>query len=199
MLPPESGCRTVGIIPHASIRSRASSSMVEQWTFNPLVQGSSPWGRTIQRVYLFGWVHGLMGYASARATVTCCFASVAGCERSSRRIGCSPHPRWRPDFCLTPGSNARRASGLSQRELATRARTQQPVVARTESSARDVTCETLDRLLRPTGYRLTAIPTRSWRLRLRARFVLTSVPTTKTAHIAMSSNSTTISPANTVL
>ena len=59
-------------------------------------------------------------------------------------------------------SNARRVSGLSQRELATRARTQQPVVARTESSARDVTCETLDRLLRPTGYRLSAIPTRSW-------------------------------------
>lgn len=59
-------------------------------------------------------------------------------------------------------SNARRVSGLSQRELAMRARTQQPVVARTESSARDVTCETLDRLLRPTGYRLTAIPTRSW-------------------------------------
>ena len=24
----------------------ASSSMVEQWAFNPLVQGSSPWGRT---------------------------------------------------------------------------------------------------------------------------------------------------------
>jgi transcriptional regulator with XRE-family HTH domain len=59
-------------------------------------------------------------------------------------------------------SNARRVSGLSQRELATQARTQQSVVARTESCARDVTCETLDRLLRPTGYRLTAIPTRSW-------------------------------------
>ena len=27
-------------------RSRASSSMVEQWTFNPLVLGSSPRGRT---------------------------------------------------------------------------------------------------------------------------------------------------------
>lgn len=59
-------------------------------------------------------------------------------------------------------TNARRVSGLSQRELASRARTQQPVVARTESSARDVTCDTLDRLLRPTGYRLTALPTRSW-------------------------------------
>lgn len=59
-------------------------------------------------------------------------------------------------------SNARLVSNLTQRELASRARTQQPVVARTESSARDVTCETLERLLRPTGYRLTAIPTRSW-------------------------------------
>ena len=58
-------------------------------------------------------------------------------------------------------SNARRVSGFSQRELAARAHTQQPVVARTESSARDVTCETLEKLLRPTGYRLTAIPTRS--------------------------------------
>ena len=27
-------------------RSRPSSSMEEQWTFNPLVQGSSPWGGT---------------------------------------------------------------------------------------------------------------------------------------------------------
>lgn len=59
-------------------------------------------------------------------------------------------------------NNARRVSGLSQRELARRARSQQPVVARAESAARDVTCDTLERLLRPTGYRLTALPTRSW-------------------------------------
>ncbi len=46
--------------PHASIRSRASSSMVEQWTFNPLVQGSSPWGRTktprSDAIFALAWV-----------------------------------------------------------------------------------------------------------------------------------------------
>ena len=33
----------------ASARDRPSSSMEEQWTFNPLVQGSSPWGGTAHR------------------------------------------------------------------------------------------------------------------------------------------------------
>ena len=28
------------------IASRPSSSTAEQWTFNPLVQGSNPWGAT---------------------------------------------------------------------------------------------------------------------------------------------------------
>jgi hypothetical protein len=35
-----------GVFSRESRRSRLSSSMVEQWTFNPLVQGSSPWGGT---------------------------------------------------------------------------------------------------------------------------------------------------------
>jgi hypothetical protein len=35
-----------GVFSQVSRRSRLSSSMVEQWTFNPLVQGSSPWGGT---------------------------------------------------------------------------------------------------------------------------------------------------------
>ena len=35
-----------GVLSRESRRSRLSSSMVEQWTFNPLVQGSSPWGGT---------------------------------------------------------------------------------------------------------------------------------------------------------
>jgi hypothetical protein len=35
-----------GVFSRESRRSRLPSSMVEQWTFNPLVQGSSPWGGT---------------------------------------------------------------------------------------------------------------------------------------------------------
>ena len=37
---------TLGVFSHVFNRSRPSSSMAEQWTFNPLVQGSSPWGGT---------------------------------------------------------------------------------------------------------------------------------------------------------
>ena len=42
------GFRTAGCLTTIEVlrRSRLSSSMVEQWTFNPLVQGSSPWGGT---------------------------------------------------------------------------------------------------------------------------------------------------------
>ena len=40
-------CRRAGVFSRESRRSRASSSMVEQRAFNPLVQGSSPWGRTL--------------------------------------------------------------------------------------------------------------------------------------------------------
>ena len=38
-----------GVFSRESRRSRLPSSMEEQWTFNPLVQGSSPWGGTTRR------------------------------------------------------------------------------------------------------------------------------------------------------
>jgi hypothetical protein len=37
----------MGFRPDSGPASGASSSMVEQRAFNPLVQGSSPWGRTL--------------------------------------------------------------------------------------------------------------------------------------------------------
>lgn len=34
---------------HFAVALRTSSSTAEQWTLNPLVQGSNPWGCTIHR------------------------------------------------------------------------------------------------------------------------------------------------------
>lgn len=55
---------------------------------------------------------------------------------------------------------ARRATGLTQRALAAKARVPQPSVARVEAGARDLNVETLDTLLRSTGHQLIVVPTR---------------------------------------
>lgn len=55
---------------------------------------------------------------------------------------------------------ARRARGWSQRALAARAGLKQPAIAAVETGAREPTVGTLERLLAPTGYRLTALPVR---------------------------------------
>jgi ribosome-binding protein aMBF1 (putative translation factor) len=49
---------------------------------------------------------------------------------------------------------ARRRAGLSQRELAKRARTAQSVIARIESGETSPAYETLERLLRVAGFQL---------------------------------------------
>lgn len=49
---------------------------------------------------------------------------------------------------------ARRRAGLSQRALAERANTAQSVIARIESGSTSPTLETLERLLRATGFEL---------------------------------------------
>lgn len=54
---------------------------------------------------------------------------------------------------------ARVSAGLTQRALASRSGSPQASIARTESSVRDVACDTLDRWLRSTGHRLCALPT----------------------------------------
>ena len=53
-------------------------------------------------------------------------------------------------------SSARDRSALSQRELARRARTAQSVVARIELSETSPSWDTLSRLLKAAGFRLTA-------------------------------------------
>lgn len=53
---------------------------------------------------------------------------------------------------------ARRAAGLTQGQLARRSRTSQPAVAAYESAAKVPTAETLDRLLRAAGVRITTLP-----------------------------------------
>jgi transcriptional regulator with XRE-family HTH domain len=55
---------------------------------------------------------------------------------------------------------ARRARGWSQRALAARAGLKQPAIAAVETGTREPSVATLDRLLAPTGYRLTALPVR---------------------------------------
>ncbi|MGL4243232.1 MAG: helix-turn-helix domain-containing protein [Beijerinckiaceae bacterium] len=54
--------------------------------------------------------------------------------------------------------SARRASGLSQVELAARAKTSQPEVSSVERGRRVPTVETLERLLREAGFRIVAVP-----------------------------------------
>ena len=51
---------------------------------------------------------------------------------------------------------ARRRAGLSQRELARRARTAQSVIARIESGDTSPSWSTLERLLRAAGFRVSA-------------------------------------------
>ncbi len=53
-------------------------------------------------------------------------------------------------------SSARKRSGMSQRELARRARTAQSVVARIELSETSPSWDTLNRLLKAAGFRLAA-------------------------------------------
>jgi len=62
-------------------------------------------------------------------------------------------PRITPSALL---SEARRASGLSQRELAHRARTSQSVIARIESGEASPSWHTLERLLRAAGFVIQA-------------------------------------------
>lgn len=57
-------------------------------------------------------------------------------------------------------SSAREYRGVSGRALAQQAGTSQPTLVAIERGRTDVTSERLDRLLRPLGYRLTALPTR---------------------------------------
>lgn len=54
--------------------------------------------------------------------------------------------------------SSRLASGITQGELATRAKTSQPEISTIESGKRVPTVETLERLLRQTGHRIIAIP-----------------------------------------
>jgi transcriptional regulator with XRE-family HTH domain len=56
---------------------------------------------------------------------------------------------------------ARRAADLSQRDLAARAKTNQPNIAVVESGRRDPLVDTLDHLLHATGHRLALIPARA--------------------------------------
>ncbi len=56
---------------------------------------------------------------------------------------------------------ARRGSGLSQRDLAGRARVSRSAVADVERSAHDPGSESLERLLEAAGHRLFALPTTS--------------------------------------
>jgi len=56
---------------------------------------------------------------------------------------------------------ARSAAGMTQTELAKRARTSQPAIAAYESGAKIPTVATLERLLRAAGAELTASPARS--------------------------------------
>ena len=53
---------------------------------------------------------------------------------------------------------SRHTSGLSQGDLAARAKTSQPDISTIESGKRVPTVDTLERLLRQTGHRLIAIP-----------------------------------------
>jgi len=57
---------------------------------------------------------------------------------------------------------ARRAKGLSQRNVAQRAGISQPAIANIERSIHDPGVATLDRLLKVTGSSLVALPTFSW-------------------------------------
>jgi transcriptional regulator with XRE-family HTH domain len=54
--------------------------------------------------------------------------------------------------------SSRLTSGISQGDLATRARTSQPEVSSIESGRRVPTVDTLERLLLQTGHRLVAVP-----------------------------------------
>ena len=45
------GVGTIRAVVSARLAPRGVSSMVEQWTFNPLVQGSSPWRPTAPKVH----------------------------------------------------------------------------------------------------------------------------------------------------
>lgn len=54
--------------------------------------------------------------------------------------------------------SSRLTSGISQGDLASRARTSQPEVSSIESGRRVPTVDTLERLLRQTGHRLVAVP-----------------------------------------
>lgn len=54
--------------------------------------------------------------------------------------------------------SSRLASGITQGDLAVRARTSQPDISSIESGKRVPTVDTLERLLRQTGHRIIAIP-----------------------------------------
>jgi transcriptional regulator with XRE-family HTH domain len=54
--------------------------------------------------------------------------------------------------------SSRIASGITQGDLAARARTSQPEISTIESGKRIPTVDTLERLLRQTGHRIIAIP-----------------------------------------
>ena len=67
--------------------------------------------------------------------------------------------------------SARRGSGLSQRDLAGRARVSGSAVADVERSAHDPGSESLERLLEAAGYRLCALPTKSFPVTVWADFI----------------------------
>lgn len=54
--------------------------------------------------------------------------------------------------------SARHSAGLTQHDIAERARTAQPNVSRAESGARDISSTTVERLLHAAGFRLAALP-----------------------------------------
>jgi transcriptional regulator with XRE-family HTH domain len=54
--------------------------------------------------------------------------------------------------------SSRLASGITQRDLAARAKTSQPEISTIESGKKIPTVETLERLLRQTGHRIIAVP-----------------------------------------
>lgn len=54
--------------------------------------------------------------------------------------------------------SSRLSSGISQGDLAARAKTSQPDISTIESGKRSPTVDTLERLLRQTGHRIIAIP-----------------------------------------
>ena len=54
--------------------------------------------------------------------------------------------------------SSRIASGITQGELATRAKTSQPDISTIESGKRVPSVDTLERLLRQTGHRIIAVP-----------------------------------------